>query len=122
MANHPDPIPIDGITIVREFEASIEKVFDAWAEPQRFSVWFGSDKWTADLITVERPNRLVIAFDPADGWRYLTVLLDDEQGRARMTFHQGGGALTPEQLALTKTGWQHAFTALEELLIESQLD
>ncbi|MDP9027371.1 MAG: SRPBCC domain-containing protein [Actinomycetota bacterium] len=162
MAPHPDPIPIDGITIVREFEAPIESVFDAWVTPRQFAVWFGAENgeipvesvqldatpggvwkatmfagparseihWIGEFVTVSRPNRLVIAFSdqpltggsPAGGWGYLTVLLDDLAGRTRMTFHQGGGALPPEQLAEAKAGWMSFFEVLDTLLRESQLD
>lgn len=157
MAPHPDPIPIDGITIVREFEAPIEQLFDAWITPRQFAVWFGAENdeipvdtveldatpggvakatmfvgpdrveinWVGEFVTVIRPSKLVIGFtdgDPADGYGYLTVLLDDLAGRTRMTFHQGGGALAPEQLEQAKAGWITCFDVLDGLLRESQLD
>ena len=162
MAPHPDPIPIDGITIVREFEAPIEQVFDAWITPRQFAVWFGAENgevpvdtveldatpggvwkatmfagperdeinWIGEFVTVERPGRLVIAFSDQtpsdgrqdDGWAYITVLLDDLAGRTRMTFHQGGGAVPPEQLEQAKAGWMSFFEVLEGLLREAQLD
>ena len=162
MAPHPDPIPIDGITIVREFVAPFALVFDAWTTPRRFAVWFGAENgeipvdsveldatpggiwkatmfagpeqheihWIGEFVTVNRPNKLVIAFrdkapsggDPDDGWGYLTVLLDDLAGRTRMTFHQGGGALPAEQLEQAKPGWSSFFEVLDTLLRESQLD
>jgi len=157
MAQHPDPIPIDGITIVREFEAPIDAVFDAWITPRQFAAWFGAENgeipvdtveldarpggvwkatmfagpdrfeihWIGEFVTVVRPNKLVIAFtdgNPDDGWGYLTVLLDDIAGRTRMTFHQGGGALPPEQLEQAKAGWMSFFEVLDSLLRESQLD
>jgi uncharacterized protein YndB with AHSA1/START domain len=162
MALHPDPIPIDGITIVREFEAPIDAVFDAWITPRQFAAWFGAENgeipvdsveldatpggvwkatmfagpdrfeinWIGEFVAVSRPTKLVIAFsdqalpvgDTADGWGYLTVLLDDLAGRTRMTFHQGGGALPPEQLELAKAGWMSFFEVLDSLLRESQLD
>lgn len=79
---------------------------------------------------MNRPNKLVIALrhtapsdgDPDGGWGYLTVLLDDLAGRTRMTFHQGGGALPPEQLEQAKPGWSSFFEVLNTLLRESQLD
>jgi uncharacterized protein YndB with AHSA1/START domain len=162
MAPHPDPIPIDGITIVREFEAPIEQVFDAWITPRQFAVWFGAENgevpvdtveldatpggvwkatmfagperdeisWIGEFVTVERPGKLVIAFSdqapsdgsPGEGWAYITVLLDDLAGRTRMTFHQGGGAVPPEQLEQAKAGWMSFFEVLEGLLREAQLD
>jgi uncharacterized protein YndB with AHSA1/START domain len=157
MAKHPDPIPIDGITIVREFEAPIELVFDAWVTARQFAVWFGTENgeipiesveldarpggiwkatmfagpdriqinWIGEFVTVNRPNNLVVAFSdgsPDDGWGYLTVLLDDLAGRTRMTFHQGGGAMPPEQLEQAKAGWMTFFEVLDGLLRESQLD
>jgi uncharacterized protein YndB with AHSA1/START domain len=162
MAPHPDPIPIDGITIVLEFDAPIELVFDAWTTPRRFAVWFGAEngeipvesveldatpggiwkatmfagpdrveiRWIGEFVTVNRPHKLVIAFSdqalsdgsPDNGWGYLTVLLDDLAGRTRMTFHQGGGALPPEQLEQAKVGWTSFFEVLDALLRESQLD
>ena len=53
MAPYPDPIPIDGITIVREFEAPIEQVFDAWVTPRQFAVWFGAENGEVPVDTVE---------------------------------------------------------------------
>ena len=162
MSPHPDPIPIDGITIVREFEAPIELVFEAWTTPRQFAVWFGAENgeipvesveldatpggvwkatmfagpdrfeihWIGEFVTVNRPKKLVIAFSdqapsdgsPEAGWGYLTVLLDDLAGRTRMTFHQGGGGLPPEQLELAKAGWMSFFEVLDSLLRQSQLD
>lgn len=157
MTPHPDLIPIDGITIVREFDATVEQVFDAWTTPQQFAVWFGGENgdipletvrldatpggvwtatmfagpdrfeihWIGEFVTVDRPGKLVIAFTdgvPEAGWGYLTVLLDDLAGRTRMTFHQGGGALPPEQLELAKAGWQSFFDVLDGLLREASLD
>ncbi len=157
MTPHPNPAPIDGITIVREFEAAIESVFDAWVIPRRFAVWFGGEHgevpietvdmdatqggvwkltmfagperteihWVGEFVSVERPSKLVIAFtdgNPADGWGYLTVLLDDLDGRTGMTFHQGGGELPPEQLERAKEGWQSFFDVLDALLRDAQLD
>jgi uncharacterized protein YndB with AHSA1/START domain len=157
MAPHPNRIPIDGITIVREFEAPIDQLFDAWITPRQFAVWFGAENgeipvdtveldatpggvakatmfagpdrvetnWVGEFVTVIRPTKLVIGFtdgDPADGYIYLSVLLDDLAGRTRMTFHQGGGALAPEQLEQAKAGWITCFDVLDGLLRESQLD
>ena len=39
--------PMTDITIVREFDAPRELVFDAWTEPRHFAVWFGGA--TADV-------------------------------------------------------------------------
>ena len=157
MTAHPSPVPIDAMTIVREFDAPVDDVFDAWVTPQRFAVWFGGENgdvpvetvemdavaggvwkltmfagpdrveihWVGEFVTVTRPSSLVIAFtdgDPADGWGYLTVLLDDVDGRTRMTFHQGGGALSAEQIEQAKAGWQGFFDVLDELLRDAQLD
>ena len=53
MATHPDPIPIDGITIVREFDAPVELVYDAWTTPRRFAVWFGGENGEIPVESVE---------------------------------------------------------------------
>jgi uncharacterized protein YndB with AHSA1/START domain len=108
-APHPDLIPIDGVTIVREFDAPMDAVFDAL---------------TAELdahtfVTVDRPTSFVIALDDVG---YLTVLLEDLAGRTRMTFHQGGGGLSPEALEQAKAGWQAFFDVLDTLLRDAQLD
>jgi uncharacterized protein YndB with AHSA1/START domain len=57
MAPHPDPIPIDGITIVREFDAPIELVYDAWTTPRRFAVWFGAENGEIPLESVQLDAR-----------------------------------------------------------------
>ena len=109
MAAQPHPIPNDGFTIVREFDAPRDAVFDA--------LTVELDAHT--FVTVERPSSFVVALEEAG---YLTVLLDDLAGRTRMTFHQGGGALPPEALEQTKAGRQTSFDRLETLLREAQLD
>jgi uncharacterized protein YndB with AHSA1/START domain len=159
---HPNPIPIDGITIVREFDAPAEQVFDAWVTARQFAVWFGADNgeipvetvqldarpggvwkatmfagperheihWTGEFVAVEHPDLLVIAFtdqeapdgDPAAALGYLTVHLADLAGRTRMTFHQSGGDLPPEELQRAKAGWQSFFDVLDRLLREAPLD
>lgn len=53
MVTHPDPIPIDGITIVREFDAPVERVFDAWTTPRQFAVWFGAENGEIPLDSIE---------------------------------------------------------------------
>lgn len=54
---HPNPIPIDGITIVREFDAPAEQVFDAWITARPFSVWFGADNGEIPVESVELDAR-----------------------------------------------------------------
>ena len=114
-ASHPHPIPADGITMVREFDAPREAVFDA--------LMAELDAHT--FVTVDRPSSFVVALgdgDPTAGYGYLTVLLEDLAGRTRMTFHQGGGKLPSETLAHAKADWQTFFDVLESLLREAQLD
>ena len=127
--SHPDPIPIDGITIVREFDAPIEAVFDAWTvglDARPGGAWKAATfTGIGEFVTIDRPSSFVVAFtdgDPAAGHTYLTVLLDDLAGRTRMTFHQGGGELPPEALEQAKVGWQTFFDVLESLLRDAQLD
>ena len=40
MSDSPER-PLPGITIVREFDATRERVFDAWVTPSSFAAWFG---------------------------------------------------------------------------------
>src|SRR5665213_2900189 len=54
---HPERIPTDGFTIVREFEAPVEAVFDAWVTPRRFVVWFGAENGEVPVETVELDAR-----------------------------------------------------------------
>jgi len=57
MTRHPDSIPIDGITIVREFEAPIGAVFDAWVTPRQFAAWFGGEGGEIPVESVELDAR-----------------------------------------------------------------
>lgn len=122
MTTHPNPIPIDGITIVREFDAPIEQVFDAWANELRFARWHGDGEAgdaAREVVSIERPRSLVTAVGGQPDPVYLTVLLDDLAGRTRMTFHQGGGQRAADQ---AKAEWQERFDLLDRLLREAPLD
>jgi hypothetical protein len=85
--------------------------------------------WIVEFFNVRRPGKLVIAFSdhgqadgtPADGYDYLTVLLNEEAGQTRMTFRQGGG-LPPEQLDQAKAGWQGFVEVLTQLLLGATLN
>ena len=57
MAMHRDLVPIDGITIVREFDAPAERVFDAWTTPRQFAVWFGAEDGEIPLDGVDLDAR-----------------------------------------------------------------
>ena len=124
MTTHPTPIPIDGITIVREFDAPAEQVFDAWVSEHRFASWYGEhgDTDGREFVSIERPRSLVIAVGDQPHPVYLTVLLTDLAGRTRMTFHQGGGTLPGDGLERAKAAWQGFFDVLDRLLREATLD
>jgi hypothetical protein len=116
MAEHPHPIPNDGFTIVREFDAPLEPVFDAWTAEL-------DARRIGKFVTFDRPSSFVVALaEPEAGSGYLTVLLEDLAGRTQMTFHQGGRDLRPGTLERAKADWQTFFDVLDTLLREAQLD
>ena len=75
---HPEPIPIDGITIVREFDAPIEQVFDAWVTARQFAVWFGAENGEIPVETVELDAR------PGGSWK-ATMFAGPERREIRWT-------------------------------------
>ena len=58
---------VDGIVIVRVFDAPRELVFKAWTEPERFATWFGEH---GSSIPLER-----LEMDARPGGRWSAVML-----------------------------------------------
>jgi uncharacterized protein YndB with AHSA1/START domain len=84
-----------GITVTRVFDASRERVWKEWVEPERFSDWFGGPEWKVPLSSVSMDVR------PGGAWR-LTMLL--EPGRREI--HWKGEyreVVEPERLVFTVT-------------------
>jgi uncharacterized protein YndB with AHSA1/START domain len=126
MTAHPNALPLDGITIVREFDAPVEQLFDAWATEQRFASWFGTEHDGRDaareLVSMERPRSLVVTLGTAPARLSVNVLLEDLDGRTRMTFHAAGGATSAGALERARAEWQERFDLLDRLLREAPLD
>ena len=59
MAERPDPgvVAGDGITITRVFDASRERVWQEWIEPERFADWFGGPEAEIPVSTVSMDVR-----------------------------------------------------------------
>jgi uncharacterized protein YndB with AHSA1/START domain len=84
-----DPV----IEITRVFDASRERLWEEWTEPERFADWFGGPACDVPLDTVAMDVR------PGGAWR-LTMFA--EPGRGRIDWH--GEYLEvdePERLVLT---------------------
>jgi uncharacterized protein YndB with AHSA1/START domain len=59
------------LTITRSFDASREAVFDAWTDPAKFAVWFGTDGVDVPAETLSMDVR------PGGSWRAIMKLPDD---------------------------------------------
>jgi uncharacterized protein YndB with AHSA1/START domain len=84
-----------GITITRVFEASRERVWQEWTEPERFADWFGGPTSEVPLSTVS------MDVTPGGSWR-LTMFA--EPGRREI--HWAGEyreVVEPERLVFTVT-------------------
>lgn len=100
LARHETEIRADPdlptITIIREFDARPERVFQAWTDPDLFKQWIGP---RASATRID-------AWDARTGgsWRY--AVLDEEEERARFygSFHE---VRPSERLVLTFT-WEGA--------------
>ena len=85
--------PAVGITVTRVFEATRERVWREWTEPERFADWFGGSDSEVPLPTVLMDVR------PGGSWR-LTMFAD----RGRREIHWKGEYLEvvePERLVFT---------------------
>ena len=84
-----------GITITRVFDASRERVWQEWVEPERFSDWFGGPDWKVPRSTVSMDVR------PGGAWR---LSMFAETGRREI--HWAGEyreVVEPERLVFTIT-------------------
>ena len=59
------------LTITRSFAAPREAVFDAWTNPEKFAVWFGTDGVEVPAETLSMDVR------PGGSWRAVMKLPDD---------------------------------------------
>jgi uncharacterized protein YndB with AHSA1/START domain len=59
------------LTITRSFDASREAVFDAWTDPAKFAVWFGTDGVDVPAETLSMDVR------PGGSWSAVMRLPDD---------------------------------------------
>ena len=112
-ASHPHPIPIEGFTIVREFDAPAEAVFDAWVTARQFAVWFGGENSEIPVETVELDAR------PGGVWKATMFA-----GPERREIHWAGEFVTverPRSLAIAFTdgdpnaGYGYLTVLLEDL-------
>ena len=87
------PNVAEGITIRRRFDATRERVWQEWVEPERFADWFGGSDWEVPLSSVSMDVR------PGGSWR-LTMLADT----GRREIHWKGEyveVVEPERLVFT---------------------
>lgn len=59
------------LTITRSFAASPQAVFDAWTDPAKFAVWFGTDGVDVPAETLSMDVR------PGGSWKAVMKLPDD---------------------------------------------
>jgi uncharacterized protein YndB with AHSA1/START domain len=95
MAEPPSTVEAsaDGITITRVFEASRERIWKEWTEPERFADWFGGPGSEVPLSTVSMDVR------PGGSWR-MTMYADP----GRREIHWKGEyreVVEPERLVFT---------------------
>jgi uncharacterized protein YndB with AHSA1/START domain len=72
----PDSGPDQGIAITRVFDASRDRVWREWTEPEPFADWFGGAECEVPLSTVSMDVR------PGGGWR-LTMFAGPERREIR---------------------------------------
>lgn len=84
------------ITIIREFDAPPERVFQAWTDPELFKQWIGPRAYTTRLD----------AWDARTGgsWRYAVLADGEERASFFGSFHE---VRPPERLVQTFT-WEGA--------------
>ncbi len=102
----------NGISIIRTFAASREKVFEAWTKPDQFSFWFGSEAINVPIDTVKMDVR------NGGSWAAVMELPD---GTSKSWVGEYLEVNPPAKLVLTmtddisKTGRETITVALEEV-------
>jgi uncharacterized protein YndB with AHSA1/START domain len=85
--------PAAGITVTRIFDATRERVWQEWTEPERFADWFGGSESEVPLPTVSMNVR------PGGSWR-LTMFADP--GRREIQWKgEYREVVEPERLVFT---------------------
>ena len=85
--------PILGITVTRVFDATRERVWKEWTDPESFADWFGGTEWEVPLSTVSMDVR------PGGSWR-LTMFADT--GRREISWKgEYREVIEPERLVFT---------------------
>jgi uncharacterized protein YndB with AHSA1/START domain len=84
-----------GITITRVFDASRDRVWKEWTEPESFADWFGGPSFEVPLSTVAMDVR------PGGQWR-LTMLAGPERGEI-LWKGEYREVVEPERLVFTVT-------------------
>jgi uncharacterized protein YndB with AHSA1/START domain len=85
--------PAQGITITRVFDASRERVWTEWTEPEAFADWFGGKDGEVPLSTVSMDVR------PGGSWR-LTMFAGPERREIRWK-GEYREVVEPERLVFT---------------------
>jgi uncharacterized protein YndB with AHSA1/START domain len=88
----PEGLPF--IEIVREFDAPVAAVYNAWADPAIASKWLGPDGYEMHVETYD--------FVPGGSWRYLHT---DPEGN-EYAFHGVFHAVKPEELVIQTFEWE----------------
>lgn len=102
-----------GIDITRVFDASRERVWREWTEPEAFADWFGGPTGRVPLDTVSMDVR------PGGAWR---MTMFAEPGRGRIDWHgEYIEVVEPERLAFSVSdqppgaGYEYVTVVLTDL-------
>ena len=104
-------LPDKELLITRIFNAPIDRVFDAWTDPEKLKRWYAPDGCTIDYkyIEVEEGGRFHYRIDHpihGSGWvvgKYLEILRPEKLVYTIRLSNENGDVLPPEDLK--STGW-----------------
>jgi uncharacterized protein YndB with AHSA1/START domain len=142
---------VRALHMTRRFDASPERLFDAWTDPNLVARWLFTSptsethsteldvrvggKWTiadrregvdyraiGEYLQVERPRRLVFTFGmPQFSPAFSRVTVEIAPDGPGSVMHFTQEDLPPEHIPATEEGWRAMFDALEALLDSSSI-
>jgi uncharacterized protein YndB with AHSA1/START domain len=88
----PEGLPF--VEIVREFDAPVAAVYNAWADPALAAQWLGPDGYGMEIETYD--------FVPGGSWRYLNT---DPEGNV-YAFHGVFHTVKPGEIVIQTFEWE----------------